>query len=204
MKKTAKLFSYIFHPITVPFLTTLLYFSLAHFYFSSVEMSIILGQVLITTCLLPICIYFLLRSLKLVNTSVMVSSRKERIIPFIINIVLLFMLKDYILYNNSAYTIRLYIWGLMNSYLLLLLFGLLKQKSSVHITTLVTSFMFYIHVLIELQQPNIIGVILFVFLIGIVASSRLLLRAHTAKEIIQGFCIGIIPSLVYIFINYKI
>ncbi|WP_121964955.1 hypothetical protein [Myroides sp. N17-2] len=204
MRKTAKFFSYLFHPITVPFLTTLLYFSISSAYFSAIEISIILGQVLIMTCLLPICIYFLLKSLGLISTSVMVSARKERILPFIINIALLFILKDYIFYNNSAYTIRVYIWGLMNTYLLLLLFTLLKQKSSVHIATLTTSLMFFIHVLIELQQPNIMGVILFIFLIGFVASARLLLRAHTAKEIVQGFFIGILPTVIYSVINYKI
>ncbi|MCC9042632.1 hypothetical protein LNQ81_08010 [Myroides sp. M-43] len=133
----------------------------------------------------------------------MVSSRKERIIPFIINIILLFILKDYILYNNSAYTIHIYSWGLMNTYLLLLLFALLKQKASVHMAVLATSLMFYIHLLIEFQRPNIIGLILFVFLLGIVASSRLVLRAHTSKEIIQGFTIGLLPPILYIFTHYS-
>lgn len=204
MEKAAKLFSYIFHPITVPFFTTLLYFTLAHFYFNSVEMSVILAQVLIITCMLPICIYYLLKSIGLISSSVMVNSRKERIIPFIINIVLLLILKDYILSDNSAYTIRLYFWGLMNTYLLLFLFALLKQKASVHIATLATSLMFFIHILIELQKPDIIGLILFIFLIGFVASSRLLLKEHTSKEIIQGFAIGIIPALLYCAINYNI
>ncbi|MDR0195103.1 MAG: hypothetical protein LBI73_08250 [Myroides sp.] len=203
MERTAKLFSYVFHPITVPFLTTLLYFSLASFYFNSVEISIVLGQVLIMTCLLPICIYALLKSIRLINSTVMVSSIKERLIPFIINIGLLLTLKDYILLENSAYTIRLYFWGLMNSYLLLLLFALLKQKASVHMTTLANSFIFFIHLLIELQKPDIIGLIGFVFLLGIVASSRLLLKAHTSKEIIQGFLIGILPGVIYCIARYS-
>lgn len=204
MRKTAKYFSYLFHPITVPFLTTLVYFTLSHFYFSSLEILIISGQVLIMTCLLPICVYYLLKSLGLISTSIMVSSRKERVLPFMINIVLLYVLKEYIFYNTSAYTIRLYFWGLMNCYLVLLLFALLKQKSSVHIATLTTSLFFYIHVLIELQQPHIIGIIGFIFIMGFVASSRLFLRAHSSKEIIQGFCIGTIPSIIYIISSYNI
>lgn len=203
MEKTAKIFSYIFHPITVPFLTTFLYFVLAKFYYNTMEISIVLGQVLIMTCLLPICIYVLLKSIGLLSSSVMVSSIKERLIPFIINIALLLLLKEYILVDNSAYTIRLYFWGLMNSYLLLLLFALLKQKASVHMATLANSLMFYIHILIELQKPDIIGLIGFVFLLGFVASSRLLLKAHSSKEIVQGFFIGIVPGIIYCIARYS-
>jgi membrane-associated phospholipid phosphatase len=57
--------------------------------------------------------------------------------------------------------------------------------------------------LIELQKPDIIGLIGFVFLLGFIASSRLLLKAHTSKEIIQGFLIGIAPGILYCITRYS-
>lgn len=203
MKKLLSLFSYIFHPIFVPFYSVLLYFSITYFYFSKLEISIILGQVLILTCLIPISIYFLLKSLGVIQSSVMVSKPSERIIPYVINILLLITLKYYVLYNNSAYAINFYIWGLIYSYIALLVFLFFRLKCSAHIALLGSCFLFFVTQLIEHQNANLIGIIALIFIIGFTATSRLFFKAHTSTEIILGFLIGVIPQLFFFSLTYK-
>lgn len=203
MKRLLSLFSYIFHPIFLPFLSVILYFSITHFYFSKLEISIILGQVLILTCLIPISIYFLLKSLGVIQSSVMVSKPRERIIPYVINIFLLITLKYYVLYNNSAYAINFYVWGLIYSYILLLVFIFFRLKCSAHMTLLSSGFVFFIYQLIEHQNANLIAIIGFVFIIGFTATSRLFFKAHTSTEIILGFLIGALPQLFFFNLVYR-
>lgn len=197
MKRFLSLFSYIFHPIFLPFFSVILYFSITHFYFSKLEISVILGQVLILTCLIPISIYFLLKSLGVIQSSVMVSKPKERIIPYVINIFLLITLKYYVLYNNSAYAINFYVWGLIYSYILLLIFIFFRLKCSAHMALLSSGFAFFIYQLIEHQNGNLIAIIIFIFIIGFTATSRLYFKAHTSTEIILGFLIGILPQIFF-------
>ncbi len=203
MKRLLSLFSYIFHPIFLPFLSVILYFSITHFYFSKLEISIILGQVLILTCLIPISIYFLLKSLGVIQSSVMVSKPRERIIPYVINIFLLITLKYYVLYNNSAYAINFYVWGLIYSYILLLVFIFFRLKCSAHMALLSSGFVFFIYQLIEHQNANLIAIIGFVFIIGFTATSRLFFKAHTSTEIILGFLIGALPQLFFFNLVYR-
>lgn len=197
MKRLLSLFSHIFHPVFLPFFSVILYFSITHFYFSTIEISIILGQVLILTCLIPISIYFLLKSLGIIQSSIMVSKPRERIIPYVINIFLLITLKYYVLYNNSAYAINFYIWGLIYSYIILLVFIFFRLKCSAHMTLLSSGFIFFIYQLIEHQNANLIAIIGFIFIIGFTATSRLYFKAHTSLEIILGFLIGALPQLFF-------
>lgn len=187
--------SYLFHPIVLPLITVLLYFHINKAYFTQLEISVILTQVLIVTFFIPVCFYYLLKSLKIIQSSTMVNSLKERIIPFIINIVLLFILKSFILYNNSAYELKIYFYGLISTYLLLLILACFKHKSCVHVAMLTGCLGFYTVLVLYNQIPEIVTVILLVLITGATASSRLYLRAHSSAEVISGGIVGILPQV---------
>lgn len=195
MKKLAQLVSYLFHPILVPLQTVGLYFLIQYYYFTPLELSIILSQVAIVTFFIPISIYYLMRSLRILKSSAMVNETKERIVPFAINILLLYTLKSLVLYNNSAYELKIYFWGLIGSYTLLLLGAFLKQKFSVHTTLLTAGLTFLILLLIHQKTPALILVISCILITGLTASARLFLRAHTSYEVALGGLIGIIPQI---------
>ncbi|MDR0229786.1 MAG: hypothetical protein LBI72_12105 [Flavobacteriaceae bacterium] len=196
MKRFLTLFSFLFHPIVIPLLTTLIYFYITFQYFDSIELSTIIGQITIMTILIPITVYKLLQSLGKIRSSVMLHSREERALPFAINIVLLLLLKYYVLYNNSAYTLNLYFNGLIVSYTLLLIGSLIKHKYSVHATLLLSSITFIIFLMIANQSNNIVLLNTLLLITGITLSSRLYLQAHTSKEIIIGILIGGLPQAI--------
>lgn len=195
MKRLLTFFSFLFHPIVVPLLSTLLYFLLTYQYFDSIELITIIGQITIMTILIPITIYKLLQSLGKIRSTVMLHSPKERALPFAINVVLLLLLKYYVLYNNSAYTLILYFDGLIISYTLLLIGVLFKQKFSVHATLLLSCITFIVFTMIANQSNNIILLNVLILITGITLNSRLYLQAHNTREIIIGSLIGSLPQV---------
>ena len=196
MKKTAQLVSYLFHPILLPLQTVGLYFILQYYYFTPLELSIILSQVAIVTFFIPISIYYLMRSLRILKSSVMVSETKERIVPFAINIALLYTLKSLVLYNNSAYELKIYFWGLLITYSLLLLGAIFKQKFSVHTALLTAGLTFIALLLFHQGIPSLILLIGCILVTGLTASARLYLRAHTSSEVFIGGLFGVLPQVI--------
>jgi len=196
MKNLAQLLSYLFHPILLPLQTVGLYFFIQHFYFTLLEQYIILGQVALVTFFIPISIYYLMRSLRILQSSVMVNETKERIFPFAINILLLYTLKSLVLYNNSAYELKIYFWGLIGTYFLLLLGALFKQKYSVHTALLTAGLTFFTLLLIHQGIPALILLIGCILITGLTASARLFLGAHTSYEVLLGGLIGLVPQIV--------
>lgn len=195
MKPLMSFFSYLFHPIVIPLFTVLLYFKLYYLYFENFEIAVLLWQVGIMTILIPITLYLFLRSLGLVNSSVMLSSLKQRLIPFSINIILLLVLQKFVLYNSSAYALNLYFNGLIISYCLLLTGAIFKQKFSTHSALLSGCVLFYIFLQLNNQSSDIATLIILILLAGITLSSRLYLNAHNSQEIIAGLFIGVVPQL---------
>ncbi len=195
MKKLAQLVSYLFHPILLPLQTVGLYFLIEYYYFTPIELSIILSQVAIVTFFIPISIYYLMRSLRILKSSVMVSDTRERIFPFAINIALLYTLKSLVLYNNSAYELKHYFWGLIVTYSLLLLGAIFRQKYSVHTALLTAGLTFFTLLLIHQKTPALILLIVCILITGLTASARLYLRAHTSYEVLLGGLIGAVPQL---------
>lgn len=195
MRKTISFFSYLFHPIVIPTLAILLYFKDAHIFFQSLEISITISQVILTTFLIPIALYFLLHSIHVLKSSIMVLNQKERMLPFLIQIALLFLLKHYILQANNVYEFNMFIWGLMYTYIGLTLGLLVRKKISVHVANLTALLSFYILFSLHFYEAHLLGVSLLILALGITATSRLLLQAHTTSEIVLGFLVGLIPQL---------
>lgn len=195
MRKTLSFFSYLFHPIVIPTLAILLYFLDAHIFFQPLEISITIGQVVVTTFLIPTAIYFLLHSLQALKSSIMVHNKKERITPFLIQIGLLFLLKNYILQANNVYEFNLFIRGLMYTYIGLTICVLFGKKLSVHVANLTALLSFYVIFSLHFYEAHLIGTILLILVLGMTATSRLYLKAHTNNEVIGGFLLGLIPQL---------
>ncbi len=59
---------------------------------------------------------------------------------------------------------------------------------------------FIIGLNMHLQMHNPYWPALLILLTGIVASSRLEMNAHTAKELIIGFFVGIIPQILFLYL----
>ena len=90
--------------------------------------------------------------------------------------------------------------GALFSTILALIGSLFKIKASLHMMAISGFTVFVIGLSIHLQMQNPYWTALMVFLTGIVASSRLVMEAHTNKELLIGLALGIFPQMLFLYL----
>ncbi len=195
MKKTLVLFSYLFHPIFIPLFGAFFYFAYNENYFEAIQKYLILFQITIITILIPISFFYLLKTLGKVD-SMMVSDLSQRKIPlFIQSALLLILITKGITFSRIPELFYFLIGGLLST-LIVLGLSFIKIKASLHMLGISTLTAFVIGLSLH-NQVNISYPISFLIAInGIVAASRIIMNAHTNKELIIGFFVGMIPQLI--------
>lgn len=199
MHHILKSISFIFHPIIMPMLGVLFYFSRTPRYIPDPIRDAKIFSITILTLILPILLYFLLKTIKNVNSFYLETTR-ERIIPLLINCAIVALILYRVLPVNEIEELYFFFLGILFSTLACLILALLKFKASIHMIASAGFFMFAVAVSIHFKI-NINGTIaLMCVIMGAIATSRLHLKAHTNIELIIGFFIGLIPQLVML--NY--
>jgi len=194
-----KSISFIFHPIIMPVLGTVFYFSKSPRYLPNNIINAKLISLSILTILLPILIYFLLKTLGKTH-SIYLKTSKERIIPLIINCVIILLVILRVLPSNQIVELYYFFIGILLSTLICLVLAILKFKASIHMIAISGVLMFAIGLSLHFGK-NINGSLALITIItGAIATSRLHLKAHTAIELVFGFFIGITPQ--FIVFNY--
>lgn len=195
LKKILPIFSYIFHPIFVSLYGALFYFLITQNFFYPSQIYVTLLQVTILTLFLPLSIYFLFRSLGFV-TSFTEATLKERRMPIAIQAIMLLVLLKFSVSREVTVELYYFFLGGLFSGILALASVLLKFKASLHMIgiTALTAFTYGLSVYYKLPFVN-----LFAFCIvcmGLVASSRLYMKAHTYIELVVGLIIGLLPQVI--------
>ncbi|WP_298341417.1 hypothetical protein [uncultured Algibacter sp.] len=199
MDKLLKSISYIFHPLIMPLLGVVFYFAKSPRYFPIEVIQAKVVSLFILTIILPILLYFLLKTLGLVST-LNLDTTKERIYPLILNGIIILIVLQRILTPSQAIELYFFFVGVLLSNMACLLLAIMKFKASIHMIGISGLFMFFIAISIHFSI-NINGTLaLMSIIIGAIATSRLHLKAHTYKELIMGVFIGLIPQL--ILVNY--
>ncbi len=195
MKQLSKLTSYLFHPIFIPLIGTLIYFFVSPKYLPDEIRAGMLFSILILTVAIPIITYLLLKSMGLVS-DIFISNVNQRKVPIGVNLILIYIVLNQII--PVSYTLELYYFfvGLLGAYLASLILAFFKTKISLHILGLSNILMFLIGLSIhfEVNMTLIIGT--FVLILGSVASARLYLKAHNTTELLIAFFIGATLQLV--------
>ena len=194
-KKCLPVFSYIFHPIFISLYGTLFFFSVAKSYYYNPQIYITLLQVTILTVLLPLSLFFLMRSLGMLH-SFTEASLTERRLPITIQAVFLFVLLNESISREIFTELYFFFLGGLISAVLVLGAVLLKFKASLHMIGIsaLTAFIYGLSNYYKLPFSSyIIGIC--IICMGFVASSRLYKKAHTPVELLAGMTIGIIPQL---------
>ena len=155
----------------------------------------VLLQICIITILIPISFYFLLRSFGKVD-SVMVYQLSQRKIPLIIQTILIFLLITKSITVEVIPELYYYFLGGLISALLLLILLFLKIKASIHMVGISTLTVFVIALSWHFHNNAIYTIAFLVAMNGIVASSRLELKAHSDKELVIGFFSGLLPQII--------
>lgn len=194
MKKIIPFFSYVFHPIFIPVYAALFYFFWNDSYFTNPEKYFAIFQIVIITLLLPILFFFLLRTAGQVD-SIMISKISQRKIPLVIQSFLTILLvRKSITLDHYPEFHFFFLGGLLSTVLALALL-FLSTKASLHAIAISAFTVFVIGLSVHSQTRNINLIAFLVLMNGFVASSRLEMKAHTPKELVIGFLLGIIPQL---------
>lgn len=199
MQPFFKSISYIFHPIFIPLLGVIFYFSKTPRNVPKEIMWAKLISLSILTVILPILLYFLLRNLGKTK-SIFLSSAKERIIPLFLYSIVIFLIIIRVLPDYEFIELYSFFCGILLSSITCMALAILKFKASLHLMALGGLFMFCMTLSIHFSK-NFNGTLALLSIIsGAVTTSRLLLNAHSYKELIVGFFIGMIPQL--LMVNY--
>ncbi len=198
MKKILPFFSYLFHPIFIPLLGTVFYVLLEARYFTLAQYVILFLQIIIITFLLPIAFFYLLRTFGKID-NVMLSDISQRKIPLLLQIMLFAVLiEKSITIDRFPSLYFFFVGGLLSTiFTFLLLYA--KFKASIHMIGISSLTVFIIGLSIHNQINTINTVTFFVLMNGLVASSRIFMKAHSNNELLVGFLCGVIPQSVLLY-----
>lgn len=189
--------SYIFHPLFVPMAGTLAYFIITPKYSPLELQSGNILPIFILTVIIPIVAYLILRNVGAVR-SMFMPTLQERKYPLFIHIALLLMIIVEVVPDNYVQEIHYYFLGLTAAAGAALFLLFLKVKASLHLMGMGGLFMFLVALSIHFEVNITIALSILTLLMGLVASSRLYLKAHNKAELFIGFCIGIISQLLMV------
>lgn len=194
-----KSISYIFHPLIMPLLGAIFYFSKTPRFIPDPVIKAKVFSITILTLFLPILLYFLLKTIQKVE-SLELRTTKERIIPLFLNALIMTLILNRILPYSEIPELYYFYLGILFSTLACLLLAFLRIKASIHMIGCAGFFMFAIALSIHFKI-NINGTIaMMCIILGAIATSRLHLMAHTNAELSIGFLVGLVPQLVLL--NY--
>ena len=200
MEKIAKIISYCFQPLIMPSLGLLIFFNSNSYINYAIPKEIkdaALILVFMSTFIVPVIITLLLLNKKYIS-SLDMPTRKERILPYGFTIAF-YMFTIYILKQAPIpHLIFDFMIGALSS-VILAFFINLKWKISAHMTGIGGLLGSLICVSILLEVNLISYIILTIFISGLVASSRLILKAHTPLQLIGGFILGFICQVISIY-----
>lgn len=194
-----KSISFIFHPLLMPLLGVIFYFSKTPRFIPEPIIKAKLFSVTILTVILPILLYYLLKTLNRVE-SVYLETTDERKLPLLLNCLIIILVLIRVLPQNEIPELYFFFIGILISTITCFVLAVSKFKASIHMIASAGFFMFAVALAIHFKI-NINGTIaLMCIILGAIATSRLHLKAHTSIELLIGFFVGLMPQL--ILLNY--
>ncbi len=192
-----KFISTILHPIVMPTIGILIYFIFTPIYLDRKQQLSLLAVVFIATYIIPLLLLILLKSIGYIK-SFQVHTINERRIPIFFMMTLLFILGKFFAEISTIRELSYLFFGVVFGLGIIYLLFLAEIKASLHLLSIGAAIGFFL-LFQQLQNINTLPiVIVLIFLSGLLAASRLYLKAHTVKEVYIGFFIGICsPFLAY-------
>ncbi|NER12733.1 hypothetical protein GWK08_04720 [Leptobacterium flavescens] len=195
MKVFFKFISYLFHPLFLPLAGAVIYYTISPKFHPPEEWQSVILRVSILTLLIPIVFFYLLRNIGWVS-SIYLKEVSERKIPLYIYIFLIFMVIYGVVSPIFALELYFYFVGILGSLIACLVLVFFRFKASMHMMGISGLTLFVIGLSFHYEVNITFALALLVFSIGLVASSRLYLKAHDNKELLLGFFIGAVPQFI--------
>ena len=194
MRPFLQAISYLFHPLFIPVAGTVAYFLITPKYSPIEAQSGNVLPIFILTVIIPIIAYLILKNVGLIH-SIFSPTIKERRYPLYIIILLLLMVVYKVIPNNYTAELYYYFLGLIAATMASLSLLFLNFKSSLHLMGMGSIFMYLICLSVHFEINITLALSAVILLTGLVASSRLYLKAHTRAELVIGFLIGAVSQM---------
>lgn len=194
MRHFYNIISYIFHPLFIPIGGTILYFLIAPY--STLEMQS--GNILpifILTVIIPIIFFLILKNLGVIS-SIFLPTLQERKYLLYISCILFLMILYKVIPNNYVHELFYFFTGLLTATGTALILLFLKFKTSMHLLGMGSILMFMVGLSIHFETNITLAISLFTLFSGLVATSRLYLKAHSMNELLIGFLVGCCSQLI--------
>jgi hypothetical protein len=195
LKKALPLFSYLFHPLFISIYAVLLFFYFSESYFEYQQIYLVIIQIVLVTIFIPLTFYYLLLSYGKVD-SIMLDKKSQRKIPLLIHAVLLFVLISKSITLDNLKELHFFFLGSLISTIAAFLLIYAGVKASLHLIGTTALTVFAIGISLHFQIRMLLLIVVLLLLNGVVASSRLVMKAHTNNELFIGSLVGIIPQAV--------
>lgn len=193
--KFHKFISTILHPIVLPTLGVFLYFVFVSQSFEKRLQLIVLGLVFALTYVVPVLLLLFLRNFGFIK-DFQVSTIKERRFPVIFMIFLLYFLGNTIIQIPTIRNLGILFYGTSLSLTCIYVLFSVKLKSSLHLVSMGNMIGFFL-IMTNINSLSMLPIIILLILLsGILASSRLYLKAHTPVELLIGFSLGIVCQII--------
>ncbi|MEZ7946556.1 MAG: hypothetical protein QMC07_07580 [Flavobacteriaceae bacterium] len=193
--KFHKFISTILHPIVLPTLGVFLYFVFVSQSFEKRLQLIVLGLVFALTYVVPVLLLLFLRNFGFIK-DFQVSTIKERRFPVIFMIFLLYFLGNTIIQIPTIRNLGILFYGTSLSLTCIYVLFSLKLKSSLHLVSMGNMIGFFL-IMTNINSLSMLPIIILLILLsGMLASSRLYLKAHTPVELLIGFSLGIVCQFI--------
>ena len=193
--KFYKFISTILHPIVLPTLGVFLYFVFVSQSFEKRLQLIVLGLVFALTYVVPVLLLLFLKNFGFIK-DFQVSTIKERRFPVIFMIFLLYFLGNTIIQIPTIRNLGILFYGTSLSLTCIYLLFSVKLKSSLHLVSMGNMIGFFL-IMTNINSLSMLPIIILLILLsGILASSRLYLKAHTPVELLIGFSLGIVCQFI--------
>lgn len=195
MKLFLKAASYIFHPLFIPLMGTILYFVVTPRYLDMQIVRVNLFAIAIITIFIPFVMFFLLKNLGVVET-IYLREVKERKFPLMIQCILLLLIIKMVFDPYDDPELYNFFVGLVFSTFSTLVLVFFKFKVSLHQMGVAGILMFIVGLSAHFKINLLISISFFLFVNGWVASSRLENDSHTYPELGIGLLLGALPQLI--------
>lgn len=192
--RTAKVISAVFTPFSIPFLAFLVLFIFSYLRIMPLQYKlIVLGVVYCFTILMPTLTIFIFRKINGFSPEELVE-RKRRYIPFILTIT------SYVfcLLMMHRLNIPWYMTGIILSALVVMIICVivnLKWKLSEHMAGAGAVIGGLVAFSALFCYNPVWWLCLFILVAGVLGTARIILRHHTLGEVMGGFAVGLICSL---------
>ena len=144
---------------------------------------------------MPVLLLLFLRNFGFIK-DFQVSTIKERRFPVIFMIFLLYFLGNTIIQIPTIRNLGILFYGTSLSLTCIYVLFSVKLKSSLHLVSMGNMIGFFL-IMTNINSLSMLPIIILLILLsGILASSRLYLKAHTPVELLIGFSLGIVCQFI--------